>query len=177
MPCDQPIGELRDRRESRDARIGRQWPASSGSLGERAKDRMRSLEDFAGREDELDRPAKGLGTDLGKARRDFLGGGVLDGVAGLAFPAADPPPAETAVAVEDQERFRRRRGDPRGLGHLPLSLRPRRGAEADAHRSLGTRARTPRRDVPAAGRFRTRGRAAGGTQRRATEAVCSGIGR
>src|SRR5439155_13840586 len=81
-------------------------------VSERAKDCFRPAVNRAVRLDEMDcrfellpRKFRELLSDTGSLKRK-----ILNGIAGGLLPAADPERAEVAVAVENHQRLRRRRG-------------------------------------------------------------------
>ena len=100
----------------------RKRPLAFWFYGQRAKDGFRAGINRAVRFDELDGGIKVFAGDFGKSGGDLriLRGQIIHGVAGHLLPAADPKRAEIAVAVENHQRFRRRRGDAGAPIHAPL---------------------------------------------------------
>ena len=82
------------------------------------KDRRRAAPNAPVRFDHLDRALEFPARHFGKARRCFPQRLVIDRLVSLLPPAGDPKFAESAVAIVNQERLRRRIADlVRWTGH------------------------------------------------------------
>ena len=73
-------------------------------VGQHSEDRFSAAGHAAVRLDEMDGFAEGLLGDLGEAGRRFLVGNELRAIPERLPPAGDPLAAESAVAVEDDDR-------------------------------------------------------------------------
>ena len=120
MTGDKGIGKFRDGRDGRDVLIGAQQPGAFRVLREGAKDGFGAGMNRAVGFNELDgggkpfrRDFRELTDDIGVLRRL-----VIHGVAGDLLPTTDPKAAKVAIAVEDQQWFRRRRGDVEVAFHI-----------------------------------------------------------
>src|SRR4029079_13763518 len=83
--------------------------------------RLGAADDSPIRQDELDGAVEVLQRDFGKAGARLLRGRVIHAIPRQRFPPEDPAAAETAVAVEEEKRARRRSRDPARAIHAPKS--------------------------------------------------------
>ena len=125
MARDDLIGALANRRRARHFVINPEWPAAAAS--QRAKDRFGAAPNFSARFDEMDRLFELVVGKFGELLRHTwrLEWKVFNLIACALLPAADPAPAEVAVAVKDQQRLLRGPGNSRNGIHAS-SCNPKR---------------------------------------------------
>jgi len=110
---DQAVGPFSEVGQRRHFFVTTQRPLPVGIVRPRAENGLRTGINQAIGFDEHDGRVKLVAGNFGKLRGDarVLGGQVIHAVAGHLLPAADPQRAEIAVAVKNQQRPGRRRGD------------------------------------------------------------------
>ena len=103
---DSGIGSIRQPREDTDPTICRQPDAARpGCCGQGRQNRFRTGTDLAVLADPLHGAGKFLRSNLRETRPDALRGLVVHAVAGHGLPGLDPPAAEPAVAIVNQQRL------------------------------------------------------------------------
>ena len=111
---DKSIGEFRDSGDDRGIFINAQRPSPFWIFRQCAKNRFRAGINRAVRFNQLDCSLKSITWNFRELCCDtgILRWQIIHGITGHLLPAADPQRAEIAVAVENHQRFWRRRGDP-----------------------------------------------------------------
>ena len=115
----QPIGPLRDGRHGRDLLIKPQRPAFQRAIAERAEDRFCGTVNAAIGLDQMHRYFQSFPGQFGKliGNSIVLQREIFDAITGGLLPAVDPAATKAAVAIEHQQRLRRRRSDLNDFGH------------------------------------------------------------
>jgi hypothetical protein len=110
------VGALGERREPGEVLVSPEWCGMSSRDRSQPKDGVGRFTDTAVGFDQLHRSCEPLARNSREARRDLriLERLVVDGVSRVPSPPLDPEPAESAVAIEDDERARHPSFIPRG---------------------------------------------------------------
>ena len=142
---DQAVGPFSEVGQRRRFFVTTQRPLPVGIARQRAENGLRTGINQAVGFDELDGSVKLPAGNFGKLRCNVrvLGGQVVHAVAGHLLPAADPQRAEIAVAVKNQQRLGRRRGDADATLHDSTLNQRRHGMQPARRRGGGIESSRP----------------------------------